>query len=401
MSYLSIDEAENALKISKEIIRNWEKKGLLVPKQVKDGLRFFDSIDLAYLKDMYITKSRKDRTFEVLTSQRSQFNAIELFSGAGGLALGFDNAGLNAEMLVEIDRDSVKTLKENRATWNVLHEDIKNVSFKKYKNSIDVVAGGFPCQAFSYAGKGLGFEDTRGTLFFEFARCLQEVAPKIAIGENVKGLLNHDKGRTLQTMLNSLNEIGYVPYFKVLQSQFLDVPQKRERLMIIGIRKDLLIKPVFPKNRNYILTLQDAIRNCPKSEFTPYSAKKKKYLEMIPSGGYWKDLSLDMQKEYMGISFFRGGGKTGMARRLSWDEPSLTLTCNPSQKHTERCHPEETRPLSVREYARIQTFPDHWVFQGSVSSKYRQIGNAVPVNLGYHIGRCAIAMLEGRVETDI
>ncbi|NJS36431.1 MAG: DNA (cytosine-5-)-methyltransferase, partial [Brachymonas sp.] len=97
-----------------------------------------------------------------------------------------------------------------------------------------------------------------------------------------------------------------------------------------------------------------------------------------------------------GKSFFLGGGKTGMARRLAWDEPSLTLTCNPAQKQTERCHPQETRPLNVREYARIQSFPDDWQFEGSVSSQYKQIGNAVPVNLGYHIGRCLIAMLSNQ-----
>ena len=97
----------------------------------------------------------------------------------------------------------------------------------------------------------------------------------------------------------------------------------------------------------------------------------------------------------MGASFYQTGGRTGMARRLSWDEPSLTLTCSPAQKQTERCHPSETRPLSVREYARIQSFPDDWTFSGSIGSKYKQIGNAVPVNLAYHIGRCVNAMLDG------
>ncbi|MEK7519060.1 MAG: DNA cytosine methyltransferase, partial [Patescibacteria group bacterium] len=109
---------------------------------------------------------------------------------------------------------------------------------------------------------------------------------------------------------------------------------------------------------------------------------------------YWRDLPVKLQKEYMQASYYMGGGKTGMARRLSWDEPSLTLTCAPAQKQTERCHPEETRPLTVREYARIQTFPDNWDFVGSTAAQYKQIGNAVPVNLGYHMGRCLIAMLD-------
>ena len=116
-------------------------------------------------------------------------------------------------------------------------------------------------------------------------------------------------------------------------------------------------------------------------------------MELVPEGGYWRDLPEEIQKTYMGASYFLGGGKTGMARRLSWSEPSLTLTCNPAQKQTERCHPSETRPLNVREYARIQCFPDDWEFMGSQSSQYKQIGNAVPVNLGYHVGLAVRAML--------
>ena len=122
---------------------------------------------------------------------------------------------------------------------------------------------------------------------------------------------------------------------------------------------------------------------------------RKKVLDLVPAGGYWKDLPLSVQKDYMKGSFSLPGGKTGMARRLSWSEPSLTLTCAPAQKQTERCHPQETRPLTVREYARIQSFPDDWQFEGSLASKYKQIGNAVPCNLAYHVGRGIIAMLSG------
>ena len=127
-------------------------------------------------------------------------------------------------------------------------------------------------------------------------------------------------------------------------------------------------------------------------EQTRYESKKK-ILDMVPQGGYWRDLPIKYQKEYMRGSFHLGGGKTGMARRLSWDEPSLTLTCAPAQKQTERCHPDETRPLTVREYARIQTFPDNWEFMGSMSSQYKQIGNAVPVNLGYAVARSLVRLL--------
>lgn len=113
----------------------------------------------------------------------------------------------------------------------------------------------------------------------------------------------------------------------------------------------------------------------------------------VPAGGYWKDLSDTLQREYMQKSYFLGGGKTGMARRLAWDEPCLTLTCAPAQKQTERCHPEETRPLTVREYARIQTFPDDWQFEGSLGAQYKQIGNAVPVNLAHAVARSLVRLL--------
>lgn len=135
------------------------------------------------------------------------------------------------------------------------------------------------------------------------------------------------------------------------------------------------------------------MKNCPKSEGQSYPKRKAEILSQVPEGGYWRDLPIELQKEYMKGSFYLSGGKTGMARRLSWDEPSLTLTCAPAQKQTERCHPSETRPLTIREYARIQSFPDTWEFKGSIGAQYKQIGNAVPVNLSYHIGCCLIAML--------
>ena len=172
----------------------------------------------------------------------------------------------------------------------------------------------------------------------------------------------------------------------MLRAQFLDVPQKRERLIIFGLRGDLNSEILFPAEKDYTITMRAALKRVPKSDGQQYSEAKYEIMEMIPEGGYWRDLPQDLQKKYMGGSYHLGGGKTGMARRLSWAEPSLTLTCNPAQKQTERCHPSETRPLTVREYARIQTFPDDWVFAGSTSSQYKQIGNAVPVNLGYHIG---------------
>ena len=310
---------------------------------------------------------------------------VELFTGGGGLALGLHKAGLRATHLIEIDKDSCKTLKKNVPGWNVICEDVSKIDFKGIK--ADVVAGGFPCQAFSYAGKRLGFEDTRGTLFFEFARAVKEIQPKLFLAENVAGLVSHDKGRTFKTMLKVLREDldSYDVQYKVVNAADFSVPQKRKRILIVGTKRDINFN--FPTEHKKIVTLREALLNVPSSESTQYSAKRKKIMELVPPGGCWIDLPEDIKKEYMGKSYFSGGGKRGMARRISWDEPCLTLTTSPSQKQTERCHPEETRPFTVREYARIQTFPDNWEFVGSVSSKYKQIGNAVPVKLAEEVGK--------------
>ena len=335
--------------------------------------------------------------FKVLKSKKTKFNVIELFSGCGGMALGFENAGLRTKLLVEINKDSVKTLRRNRPCWQIEHQDIANVDFTRYYGKTDIIAGGLPCQAFSYAGHRRGFEDIRGTLFFELARCVKQVQPKIVLIENVRGLIRHNNGKTLSAILKTLEDIGYRSAFRLLKAQFFDVPQKRERVFIIGVRKDLDLPIIFPEQKDYTISLRQALKDCPASNGATYSKRKREILELVPPGGYWKHLSTELQKEYMKKSFYLGGGKTGMARRLSWDEPSLTLTCSPAQKQTERCYPEETRPLTVREYARIQSFPDDWEFTGSTASQYRQIGNAVPVNLAYHLGICLIAMLQQNI----
>ncbi len=252
---------------------------------------------------------------------------------------------------------------------------------------VDLLSGGYPCQAFSYAGKKLGLEDVRGTMFYYYAKILEELMPKVFLAENVRGLVSHDEGNTLKTMINVFTEIGYNVEYKILKAIDYGVAQKRERVIIIGTRKDLRnVDFKFPKPFGYIPTLREALKDVPESEGSKYPEKKKKVLELVPPGGCWIDLPEEIAKDYMGKSYYSGGGKRGMARRISWDEPCLTLTCSPAQKQTERCHPDETRPFTTREYARIQSFPDEWKFEGSVSQVYKQIGNAVPVKLGKAIG---------------
>jgi len=346
--------------------------------------------------------SETQQLINTLFGGNTFYRGIELFAGAGGMALGMEKAGIEHLLLNDFDRYATETLKLNRPKWNVIHGDINKIDFKPYKG-VDILTGGFPCQAFSYAGKKRGMEDTRGTLFYEFARALKESEPKVFLAENVKGLKSHDNGRTLSTMVEVFESMGYeVLEPTVLKGIHYSVPQKRERIFIVGIKKEYAkdVNFKWPKRDDKIYTLKDALCksdlfdcDVPLSQGQVYPEKKKKILEMVPPGGYWRDLPLDIQKDYMMKSFYLGGGKTGIARRIAWDEPSLTLTCSPAQKQTERCHPDETRPFTVREYARIQTFPDSWKFTGSMTSQYKQIGNAVPVNLAYALGVSLVELL--------
>jgi len=398
--YYSIAEASKKLGKSKETLRRWDKSGkLLAVREPMSNYRIYKKEEIHSLLSLF--ENEIDKEIDNTAKPLKEYKVLELFAGAGGLAIGLEKAGIKCEALNEIDKWACQTLRKNRPNWHVLEGDIKSFSFTKYKEKIEIVTGGFPCQAFSYAGNKLGLEDARGTLFYEFARVVSEIKPLICVGENVKGLRSHDKGKTLEGMLSILDEIGYnVVPVQVLKAINYRVPQKRERIILVGIRKDIDTKYEYPKAHQKIYNLSDALKkgelydtDVPKSEGSKYPEYKKEILDLIPPKGYWRDLPLDLQKEYMGKSFYLGGGKTGMARRIGWDEPSLTLTCSPAQKQTERCHPDETRPFTVREYARIQTFPDEWEFMGSVSQQYKQIGNAVPCNLGQEIGYSIVNFL--------
>lgn len=391
----TVSEAAQVLDVSIDTLRRWEKKGLLRSVRNHAGQREFDEADIEILNQKQNGSDDVNR-YAVHRSDSTDFTAIDLFAGGGGTALGLENAGFRHLAVNEFDRWAAATLRNNRPGWNVVEGDIHDADFREFQGLVDLVEGGFPCQAFSYAGKKRGFADTRGTLFHEFARVVSETKPKIAVGENVRGLLTHDGGRTLQTMIATLQGLGYRVATRVMRGQYLDVPQKRERLIILAVRSDLDTPILFPKERNYTVSLREAIGDRPESDGAMYADWKREVMAQVPQGGYWRSLPVDVQKSYMKASFHLGGGKTGMARRLHWDEPSLTLTCNPAQKQTERCHPEETRPLNVREYARIQTFPDEWEFAGGTSQQYKQIGNAVPVNMGFHIGMAVRAMLSGQ-----
>lgn len=328
----------------------------------------------------------------------NEYTCIELFAGGGGLSLGFEQAGIKNVGLIENNKWACETLRHNRPSWNVIEEDIIKVTkngIRQYigNQKIDIVTGGYPCQPFTTIGKRLGLEDIRGTMFYYYAKVLEEIKPKVFVAENVKGLVNHDKGRTLKTMIDVFSDIGYNVQYKVLNAIDYEVAQKRERVFIVGTRKDLKDNYTYPEPIEKTLLLKDVLSNVPFSEGAEYKDKEKELFKLIPQGGCWINLDDDIAKEHMGKAYLAGGGKRGYLRRMSMNEPSLTLTCSPIQKQLQRCHPSEIRPFTVREYARIQSFPDEWIFKGSMRQQYMQIGNAVPCNLAKHIGFSVINYL--------
>ncbi len=401
-TFLSVNNLADIMSTSLATAQKWGESGVYpyhVNEKGKPGFYMEELTAVEPIKQMLETHWEEEKQVKPLRD----YSSVELFAGAGGLALGMHKAGFRHVLLNEMDALACRTLRRNHPEWNILEVDIHHVDFSPLHGRVDFLSGGFPCQAFSYAGKKGGLNDTRGTLFFELARAVREIQPKVFMCENVKGLLSHDNGKTLQIIRNAIGEMGYtLTEPRVLKAIMYQVPQKRERLIFVAVRNDIADGVTFhwPEPYKRVMTLRDAFfggelydNDVPASDGQTYPAKKARVLAMVPEGGDWRDLPVEEQKAYMGGSFYLGGGKTGMARRLSMDEPSLTLTCAPAQKQTERCHPTETRPLTIREYARIQTFPDEWRFEGNLTAQYKQIGNAVPVNLAWAIGRSLIRLL--------
>lgn len=312
---------------------------------------------------------------------------IEVCAGAGGLSSGFIKAGWQPLLLNDVNKDCCETLKQNHPEVNVQCCTMEKLDLDPFVQKVDLLMGGVPCQSFSQAGQRKGLQDKRGQLIFTFIDMIQKLQPQCFLIENVKGLVSHDQGKTLKCILQQLKQIEtYQVVYKVLNAFDYDVPQKRERLFILGFPiRDKEYQ--FPEKSSRTHVLKDVLVDVPPSPCASYSDMKKELFRKIPQGGCWIHLSEEEQRSYLGKSYESGGGKRGILYRLHMDKPCLTLLCTPSQKQTERCHPLEDRPLSIREYARIQTFEDTYNFHGSMASQYRQIGNAVPVNLAYHLAQ--------------
>ncbi len=341
--------------------------------------------------------------------------SISLFSGAMGLDIGLMQAGIDIQIGQDFDNSCILTMQANGHQG--IAGDIRNITSEEILQKVNMkvgepflICGGPPCQPFSTAGKRLGINDPRGSLFKEFVRMIDEIRPRFFVMENVKGLmssiLKDENGentdtKVLDVILDEFRKLNYKTVYGLLDAVNYGVPQFRERFVLIGSRdgEDIFLPAPthfrIHQNPTYRwTTLGDTIRDLEdvEGECASFSDSRLDFLRMVPEGGNWKDLPKDVVQEAMGGAFTSGGGKVGFYRRLSYAQPSPTVVTSPVQKATMMCHPTQDRPLSVAEYARIQQFPDDWTFMGTTSDKYRQIGNAVPVGLARAIGEMLIAV---------
>ena len=356
-------------------------------------------------------------------------DVISLFSGAMGLDIGLARAGLNIAIGQDFDPACVATMRANG--YKVMSGDIREideVDFLECEGLLPgepfLICGGPPCQPFSTAGKRLGINDPRGSLFMDFIRMINYIRPRFFIMENVKGimsaplkhipLIERDKnvpeqqlGTVLDVILSEFDRLGYKTVYGLLDAVNYGVPQFRERFVLIGSRDNEDIFLPFPthfqmhQSSEYRWrTLRDTIGDLERNfgECAAFSKERLDYLRLIPEGGNWRDLPEEVRQDAMGGAYESSGGKVGFYRRLSYSQPSPTLVTSPVQKATMMCHPTQDRPLSIREYARIQQFPDDWKFMGTIAAKYRQIGNAVPVGLALALGKAILSVADQSAE---
>ncbi len=380
--------------------------------------------------------ARKERSVE---SPERQF--ISFFSGALGLDIGLHAGGLQCLGLNEFDPIACRTIRTNLG-WlygdapprlyecdiRLLSSDTLQKDLGVVKEQLFAIVGGPPCQAFSTAGRRLGLNDDRGNVFLHFIDLIVALRPKYAIFENVRGLLSvplahrpHDQrgrefpplsedekpGGALLHILRRLERGGYATSFNLYNTANFGVPQIRERLIFFASRAGHTIPDLVPSHSEDgeggltpWMTFREAVGNVDSHSCTAakFPESRLQYYRLLKEGQNWRNLPQEVQRAAMGKSFHAGGGKTGFYRRLALDKPAPTLVTSPTMPATDLCHPTELRPLSVQEYAVIQTFPTDYVFEGKLDEQYRQIGNAVPCKFGLSIAQHLIAFDEGRLK---
>jgi DNA (cytosine-5)-methyltransferase 1 len=375
------------------------------------------------------------------TTGASGRKILSFFSGALGLDIGLHQAGLHCISLNEFDKAACRTIRRNldhlypEGTPKLYQNDARELSASILREDLGIqteelfaIVGGPPCQAFSTAGKRLGLSDGRGNVFLHFIDLIGGLRPKYAIFENVRGILSaplvhrpHSEratnraslvpderpGGALLHILSRLEASGYKATFNLYNTANYGVPQARERVIFFASRDGASVPYIDPTHdemgRHGLpkwRTLHDAVSGLDTSSLTAgkFPESRLQYYRLLGPGQNWRNLPLEFQREAMGASFHVGGGKTGFFRRLAWDKPSPTLVTCPTMPATDLCHPVEHRPLSVEEYAAVQTFPSGYFFEGSLADKYKQIGNAVPCHFGRLIGEHIIAFDEGRLQ---
>ncbi len=341
------------------------------------------------------------------------YPTISTFSGAMGLDNGLEKAGFSIKLAVEMEKAMCDTIRLNKPTLPLISDDIRNYTGNELlqraglkKGELFLLCGGPPCQAFSTAGKRRGLADERGNVFLKFISLIGEMQPKYFLIENVRGLLSAsynpqtgnsdsaEKGSALAFLLREIEKLGYSYSFTLYDAANYGVPQHRERVIILGSREGYRI-PHIPPTHNETgtlglkpwATLREAVTGLSRCTAGKIPEKRRYFYEKLSAGQNWKDLPVELQKSALGKAYELQGGKTGFLRRLAWDKPSPTLVTCPTMPATELCHPDEIRPLSLEEYARIQMFPDTWQFAGNMTAVYKQIGNAVPIGLAEAAGK--------------
>lgn len=329
------------------------------------------------------------------------------FSGALGLDLGLEQAGLECAVANELDRWAVETIRKNRPALPLLDRDIRGVTVDDIRalapGPLFAVVGGPPCQAFSTAGRRKGLADERGNVFLRFLDLAIGLGPRYIVIENVRGLLSAAsepqalRGSALRQVLETLHGGGYGVSFQLYNTANFGVPQTRERVILIAGREGETVPHLAPTHpQSEWVTFADAVEGlvnhgpCDKVR-----RSREKYFRRLGPGENWKSLPSSLQREALGGAFRSTGGRVGFCRRVAWDRPCPTLVTSPTMPATELVHPVEARPLSVGEYKRVQTFPDEWEVCGPLAAQYRQIGNAVPVLFGRRIGEHLLACASG------
>ena len=341
-------------------------------------------------------------------------NVIDLFCGAGGLSLGFEKAGFNPVLAIDFWGPAIETYNNNRKNKVGQVQDITKLD-KKYFEQFDInelagVIGGPPCQGFSLAGKRV-IDDDRNKLYRDYFRILEILKPKFFLMENVVGLMNLNGGAIKEDIIRRANLIGYHVSYKILCASDYGVPQNRRRVFFIGIRDDIFLKKgvfAFPSPKDYKVSCIEALSDLPNldmgqdktkyfgepqndyqkimrekslivhnHEQSKHSDETKKAISYVPQGGGMKDIPVEI----------RGNRKySSLLRRMDSSKPSQTVDTG----HRTYFHYNENRVISVREAARLQSFPDDYIFYTGKQNQYKQVGNAVPPILAYELAKAII-----------